>query len=399
MLIEIFIAILIGILFGIITGLTPGVHINLVAAIVMVSSIKLLGYFPAIYIGTALISMAIAHTFLDILPTTFLGAADSENALSILPSHKLLLEGKAGESIKLSIFGSFLGLIIVIIFSPLISTNVGAAYEIIKDYMVYILVGISILIIWRSKNYKNALIIFILSGTMGIVVFSIKTLEQPLMPLLSGLFGVSALVMGVKNKIKIPEQIEKLKVKVENFKLFGCIITSCIASLFTSFLPGLTSSHTTMVASTINEIKDDKDYIIVNSSINTISMFLSIIAIYSIEKARNGVIVALSNIMSIGKLHLIYFTCICLISAFISILLTLKFEKIFSKAMPKINYKLLSYCIISFIVFLCFFISGWVGIIVLLTSMFVGIFSTLLNIERIHLMGALILPIILYFSL
>jgi len=399
MILEIGIAIIIGIILGTITGLTPGIHINLIAAIVMAGSSRLLEYFPALYIGTTLISMAVTHTFLDIIPTTFLGAADSDNALTLLPSHRLLMEGRGLESIKLAIFGSFFGLVAIIILTPVIIGHITAAYEIIKDYIQYILIGISIIIIKKSKEPKIAILVFILSGVLGVVVFSLKTLEQPLFPLLSGLFGISALILGIKNKINIPEQIKDLKLNIDNLKIFTNIIVSCIASLFTSFLPGLTSSHTTAVASAINEIKDEKDYIIVNSAINTISMFLSLIALYSIDKARSGVIVTLSNIMSVGKLQILYFTAVCLITAFIAIFLTLKLERIFSKFMPRLNYKRLCSCIIGFLLILTILISGGIGIIVLVISTCVGIFCLLTNIERIHLMGTLILPVILYFSL
>ncbi len=399
MLIEIFISILIGIILGILTGLAPGIHINLVSAIILVSSEKLLKYFPALYIATSLISMAITHTFLDIIPSTFLGVADADNALTILPSHKLLLEGRATESIKLALIGSFLGLIFTILATPLIIEATSKVYPLIKSYIPYILIGISFLIMKKSKNKKLALTIFTLAGTLGIVVFSLKTLQQPLFPLLSGLFGISGLILSIKNKIKIPEQIRDLKIKISNLKLAKNIISAIISSLLTSFLPGLTSSHTTAVASTITEIEDEKDYIIINNSINTISMFMSIIALYSIEKARNGVIVTLSNIITINKIHLVYFTAVTLVTAFIAILLTLNLEKVFSRLIPKINYKVLASSIILIIFILTIFISGPLGILVIITSTLVGIFCLLTEIERIHMMGTLILPIILYFLL
>ncbi len=400
MLIEIFIAILIGILLGTFTGLTPGIHINLVAATTLALSPKLLEYFPAIYISTVLISMAITHTFLDVLPTTFLGVADADNALTLLPSQRLLLEGRATESIKLALIGSFLGLVTIIIATPFLLNTISSTYELIKDYIPHILVGITILIIKKSKDIKVAITIFMLSGTLGIVTFSLKTLNQPLLPLLSGLFGISSLILGIKNKLVIPEQLKNIKVKVKNLKLFKNLFSSGLASLLTSFLPGLTSSHTTTVASAITEIEDEKDYIIINNSISTISMFLSIIALYAIEKARNGVIVSLSNILpSIGKIHLVYFSAVSLITAAIAIILTLKLEKIFSSFMPKINYKILALSIVSFILLLTLFISGPLGLLVIFTSTVVGIAALLTNIERIHMMGTLILPIIFYFTL
>ena len=45
--------------------------------------------------------MAITHTFLDILPSTFLGAPNEENAISALPAHRLYYKEKQ-ESNKAS---------------------------------------------------------------------------------------------------------------------------------------------------------------------------------------------------------------------------------------------------------------------------------------------------------
>ena len=399
MIIELIIDVLIGVLLGTITGLPPGIHINLISALVVAFSAKLLGYFQPIYIATALVSMAITHTFLDVLPTTFLGVADSENAISTLPSHKLLLEGKAKESIILALVGSFLGLISIIIVSPIILNLIPKFYDLIKDHVAKILIILSAIIIYQSKDKKLALTIFVLSGVLGILTFSLKTLTQPLFPMLSGLFGISALIIGMKNKITIPKQKENIKINIKKSSLLKNLSSSILASLFTSFLPGLTSSHTTAVASAINKIEDNKDYIIINNSITTISMFLSVVALYSIEKARNGVIVALSNIITISKMHIFFFASVALVAAFVSIFLTLKITSLFIKIFPKLNYRILCLLIISFICMLTSYISGFLGILVLFVSTLIGIAALLLDIERTHLMGVLILPIIFYFML
>jgi len=43
--------------------------------------------------------------------------------------------------------------------------------------------------------------------------------------------------------------------------------------------------------------------------------------------------------------------------------------------------------------------TGYVGVIVLVTATFIGIMPKLLEIENTHLMGCLILPVVLYFIL
>ena len=92
MIIEVFISIIIGTLLGVITGLIPGIHINLIAVLALTSFPILSNYFSTISIIIVLISMAVAHTFLDFIPSVYLGAPNPDTALSILPAHRLLLE-------------------------------------------------------------------------------------------------------------------------------------------------------------------------------------------------------------------------------------------------------------------------------------------------------------------
>ena len=100
MFIEILIAILVGILCGIITGLTPGIHVNLVATTLLALSPILLSHFNALSLAVFIMSLAVTHSFLDTIPSTYLGAPENENALSVLPAQKMLLRGEGYHAVK-----------------------------------------------------------------------------------------------------------------------------------------------------------------------------------------------------------------------------------------------------------------------------------------------------------
>lgn len=89
---------MIGIMLGVITGITPGLHINLVATTMFSLSPLLSNYLSPINIAVILVSMSITHTFLDFIPSIFLGAPNSETALAVLPGHTLLLRGEGLRS-------------------------------------------------------------------------------------------------------------------------------------------------------------------------------------------------------------------------------------------------------------------------------------------------------------
>src|SRR3989338_6458911 len=400
MILEILLAIIIGCILGTITGITPGVHINLVSALIFSISTFLLNYTDVIFLVITITSMAITHTFLDILPSTFLGAPNSENAIAALPAHRLLLEGKAGEAIRLATIGSYFGLLVSVILAPVVYYIVTLSYPVIKNYIAALLIFISLYIIWTSKNKLSAAILFTITGVLGVVVFNIKTLDQPLFPLLSGLFGTSSLMISLKTETKIPIQEKITKIIIDKITLTKNTVVSLISSVLTSFLPGLTNSHTTLVASIISKTKDEREYIILNNSINTISMVLSFIALFSIDKARNGAVVVISNFVDkFTLLYLILLLSCSLVAAFIAVILVLNLSTVFSKIITKINYSKLCLTIILFLLILVIIMTGYVGVIVLVTATFIGIMPKLLEIENTHLMGCLILPVILYFLL
>ena len=85
MLLELLLALLFGILAGTITGLLPGIHINLVGAILVSLSVGILSSIDPIYLVAFVVAMSITHTFTDFIPSVFLGCPDADTVLSVLP--------------------------------------------------------------------------------------------------------------------------------------------------------------------------------------------------------------------------------------------------------------------------------------------------------------------------
>lgn len=107
---------------GSFTGITPGVHVNTLALVLASLSPILLpileevarfsgapeGGAPILLVAI-IISAAVAHSFLDALPSIFLGAPEEDTALATLPGHRLLLQGKGQEAVRCSAYGALVG--------------------------------------------------------------------------------------------------------------------------------------------------------------------------------------------------------------------------------------------------------------------------------------------------
>lgn len=92
------ISVVCGFLLGICSGLTPGLHTNNFAALMLAlsSTFLSLGLDP-FDLAAAILAASVAHTFLDIVPSVFIGAPDADTALAVLPGHGMMLEGRGSR--------------------------------------------------------------------------------------------------------------------------------------------------------------------------------------------------------------------------------------------------------------------------------------------------------------
>lgn len=400
MIFEICIAIFIGVSAGTITGLAPGIHINLVALFLLSS----LAFFHVVPIALAvfIVAMSITHTFIDFIPSIFLGAPDEDSVLSVLPGHEMLIKGRGYEAVILTLYGSLAGIFIILIFSPLFILFLPKIYEGARTIMPLILLVTSFFLFYFEKSSKLwAILIFLLAGFLGIATLNLN-LKDPLLPLLTGLFGASSLITSITKKQKLPKQkILKFKdIKIKKKSLARALFASLIASPLCSFLPGLGSGQAAVIGSEVTGDLEKKEFLILLGSINTIVMGLSFVTLYSIEKSRTGSAVAIGKLLETFSFnYLLIILATVFISGIFAFFLTIFLSKFFSKIISKINYSKLSLVILVFLSVVVLFFSGWLGFLVFVVSTSLGLTCIFLGIRRTHLMGCLLLPTILIYLL
>jgi len=394
----IFLALIIGCITGTLTGLCPGLHINMVAILTVAISPFLLQYFPVIVIVSFIVSMSITHTFIDFIPSIFLGSPDEDTGLSVLPGHSLLLEGKGYNAVIYTLYGSLIGVFIILVFIPFFIFILPKIYSYLKPVIFYMLLFASLYLIIREKNKILSLIIFLIAGFLGIATFNLQ-LKESLLPLLTGLFGSSSLITSIMKKQKIPKQnLSSLKIKIKLKEIFNTIISTSIASPLCSFLPALGSGQAAVIASDLTEEKNKRQFLITLGSINTIVMGLSIISLYSLNLTRSGSAVAISKLLTnFTSLDLIIIILVILFSGLFSFFIGIKLAKFFALRIHKINYSNLSLFILLFLIILVISFSGLLGLVVFITATFLGLFTILSGSRRTLLMGCLMIPALLLY--
>ncbi|MAG60767.1 hypothetical protein CL619_03190 [archaeon] len=401
MFLELVIAVVLGVLSGIFTGLFPGIHVNLISVLLLSLSPLLLSFTSATLLCVYIISLAITHSFLDSLPSIYLGAPDEAQALSVLPGHVLLHRGEGHNAILCTVIGSYGCLLLSLLVFPLFLFGMAIVYPIIDSLIGYILIVIMAIMILREKGKRLiTLCCFLLAGALGVVVLSMKSLSQPLFPLLSGLFGFSIMLVSLMQKATVPAQDLSLPLQLPISSAARAVSAASLVGFVAAFLPGFGNSQAAIVANEIIRERRAETFLTLVGGINTANMLISIGTVYALSKARNGAIVAVRELVSVVDLQMmILFLGVALVVGSIASLLTVYLSKVFSRVMSRVNYVDVIFGIILLITCLTFIFDGLVGLVILLTATCVGLMASFFGVGKNHLMGSLIVPVILYFIL
>ena len=393
MLLEIILFLFLGILFGIFTGLAPGIHINLVGAILISLSAYLFVSLNPIYLVVFIVAMAITHSFVDFIPSIFLGAPAEGTELSVLPGHEMLNEGKGYEAIMLTNYGSLAAIFILILISIPLIFLIPKIYNFISSFIPFILIAVSLFMVFSETEKFQSIFVFVVCGILGLIVLNLENLNQPLLPLLSGLFGASALFLSVKTKTQIPKQI----ITKPGVNFLKPLSGSIISSLICGFLPGLGSGQAAIIGNIISKT-DRRGFLILLGATNTLVMGLSFIAIYTIQRARTGAAASIQELIGqVSPEMMILILTVVLISGIFSFQITKILAEFFSNKIEKINYSKLSLLTIIFLSIIVFLVSGFLGFFVFFVSTLTGIYCISTRVKRTLMMSCLLLPtIILY---
>ena len=431
---------ILGTITGSITGLIPGIHVNTIAvwAISAQGSFSVMvscwtGLSPSdglIVLVIFLVSAMISHEFTEIIPSVFLGAPDPDSSLTVYPGHRLLRRGLGYMAIVSSAAGTVMGALFAILLIVPLRALMGPplnGYNLVEPFIPYILILIVFFIImcerktalgrgWRAR--VTALGVFMLSGAFGVIVLGSRGLEirseDTLFPIFTGLFGVSTLIFSLRGKGgRIPRQKTPTLTQTLNTVKFGKkrslkTIISALSGSLVSFFPGVTGAQATSVANLLTggDASKPESYIHHISVIKISASIFSIMALFTIMKGRSGVAVAISHIVpsletwsSIIEpprvLILILFSM--LISTLVSFFVLTSAGLIIARNIHKVNPGPLAIAVIIFLLIMVLIFTGLNGLLILGVATSIGLLTQTLGVSRVHLMGVLILPVIIYY--
>ncbi|HIH24995.1 TPA: hypothetical protein HA251_08230 [Candidatus Woesearchaeota archaeon] len=390
--IGLIIATIIGVAFGVVTGLAPGVHINLVSAILLSLAPLIAEHTSLLNVCALIMAMSVTHTFLDTIPSIFLGAPDDDKAMGVLPGHRYLLRGNGMMAVKLCVIGGLLGAILsTVLFVP-IGLALKLTYTYGRPYLFWMLAAIVVFTVLKDKKMALAAAVFCISGALGLVVLRLP-LRDPLLPLLSGMFGVATLLYSINEHQSIPPQKELCYTELDIEKTASGTVRGVFAGMITALLPGVSASAASAAVSQGGRL-GDHGFLVLLGSLGSASFILSLASFWYFEKARNGAMAVITELSAIEPSTIILLLSTGLVAAGVASMLALLMGRSAARWLPKIPYRGTCIGVIIFVASLVLVRSGWLGLAVLITSTAVGLIPAAAKTARAQAMGCLLLPIL-----
>lgn len=275
----------------------------------------------------------------------------------------------------------------------------------------------------------KALLVTLLSGGLGWVVlthpivlvvpaFSGATPDQStalLFPLFTGLFALPSLALSRLRTPSIPQQSSggDFGEGTDRRQRLRGVLSGSLAGALVGWFPGLSGAVATTVADLLGRGErsrqpdaSSREALIAIGGANASTALFTLVALFTILRARSGAAAAIDALSSRAVAEWEPFgtfpwaLALLLVASVVATALGLFyvsiFGRLFVRLLSRMPYRKVIDSTIVFLIALIFILSGPMGLCVAGLAAATGALPPLLGVRRVHLMGALIIPVILF---
>jgi putative membrane protein len=254
------------------------------------------------------------------------------------------------------------------------------------------------LVHWKYRIIAGLL--FLTSGLLGIFAFDRESMihsplglePQVLLPLLSGIFGASSLLMSLSTKMEIPKQ-EESRIKIPGTTLVKAIFSGSLGGSAVAWIPGVSPSVAS-IAARLGAPASPEEFLVSIAGVNTANALFSLVALYVIDKPRSGAAAAIQQLLSLDQSIMVQMIIMVIIVAAASFLACIGAAGLAARTVSRLNYRWLSLSVLVFLVGMTLAFTGFFGFFIFFLSTVVGLIAPVAGIHRMHAMGVLMLPLI-----
>ncbi|KDE59458.1 integral membrane protein superfamily [Halostagnicola sp. A56] len=390
--------VLAGAALGSCSGLIPGLHANNFALL-------LAGVAPSIpgrplFVGCAMLAAGVVHTFVNAVPAMALGVPDAEMAVTALPAHRMVLEGRGYEAIRLSALGSLLAVLAAVPLALPITWGITAVYPTISANLPIVLAMIVVALIASERTWKRragAALSFGLATALGAATLDL-TPDAPLeaggmlAPLFAGLFGAPVLIEAIRGGGVPPQRDEAIRMPR---RLVGVTaLAGSFAGAVVGYIPGISAAIAAVaVLVFVPGESGNRGYIVATSGVDTANSIFALFALVSLGQPRTGVMIAFDNVNAPLDVPILLSSIV--IAGLAGFVLVIVLGDAYLEFVGRLAYWKISIAVLGLLLALSYLFTGLVGIGVFLVAAAVGLVPVRLRARRVHLMGVLIGPLML----
>lgn len=387
-----------GISLGTVSGLVPGVHANNFALLLAAAADSLPG--PPAMVGATMLAAGVTHTFLDAIPALCLGVPDAAMAATALPGHKLVIEGRGREALRLSALGSGLAVLFAVPLALPVTSAMVELYPTVEDNLGILLAGLVVFLVSTEPTRSGAIGGTVAFGASALLGFALldhapnAPIEAGglLAPLFAGLFGAPVLYDAVGGG-GIPPQGDPV-VTVSRRLLGATALVGAVAGAIVGYLPGVSSAVAAVVVfAAFPALSGARGFVVATSGVNTANTIFALFALVALGSPRTGVLVALDR--AGVPLNLPRLLAAVGIAAAIGFVLVVVIGDRYLRFVRRIDYTSLSAVVLAGLVVVSFLFGGLAGVGAFAVASVIGLVPPRTGAKRVHLMGVLIGPLII----
>ena len=386
-----------GVCLGTVSGLVPGLHANTLALLLAATASSLPG--PRLYVGAAMLAAGVTHTFLDVVPALALGVPDPAMAAGALPSHRLVIEGRGREALRLSALGSGAAVVLAVPLAVPVTLLMERLYPLVFAHLSLVLCGIAGLLVLSEPTVRRrvgAILSLAASGTLGLLsldapVGGVLPVADVLVPLFSGLFGAPVLLAAIEGEGVPPQADAAVTTPRRTVAVLATVGTLCGAAV--GYLPGVSSAIAATLALGLTAERGPRAFVVTTSGVNTATAVFALFALVTFGDPRTGVLVALDR-ASVPLVLPVLLTAVA-VAALAGALLVPSLGDRYLRTVGRLDPAVLSVSVLAGLLALAAVFAGLRGVGLFATATLVGHLPPRYDCRRATLMGVLLVPLVL----
>jgi putative membrane protein len=386
-----------GIALGAASGLLPGLHANNMALLLAGVAPSVPG--PRIYVAMAMLAAGVVHTFLDVVPSLALGVPDAAMAAVALPGHRLVLEGRGREALRLSALGSAIAVVLAAPLAIPVTRLMTAAWPTIRANLGVVLAAVAVGLVVTERgrlSMLGATISLGASGLLGVATLSVSPTAPlaaggMLVPLFAGLFGAPVLVDAIGGTGVPPQGDAALALSGRG--VAGLAGVGTVAGAVVGYVPAVSSAiAATAALLAVPGRCGARGFVVATSGVNTSNAVFALFALVALGAPRTGVLVAVDRLGA--PLLLAHLIVAMVVAAAAGFVLVLVVGDRYLAVVGRLDTRRLSVAILAGLAALSFLFAGPVGTVTYLAAGIVGMVPARFRARRASLMGVLIVPLV-----